>query len=117
MTAHAKLSASSSKRWLSCPASVPLSAGIIRTTSKFAAEGTAAHALGEYCLKNDFLDPYECIGFTAEQLGEDFADYVVDEDMAFYLRIYVNTIKNDHMFKFDGAAEIGVRNSGPLKAS
>ncbi len=115
MTAHAKLSASSSKRWLSCPASVPLSEGIIRTTSKFAAEGTAAHALGEYCLKNDFLDPYECIGFTAEQLGEDFADYVVDEDMAFYLRIYVDTIKNDHLISFGGEAEIGVETQVHLK--
>lgn len=115
MTAHAKLSASSSKRWLSCPASVPLSANIVRTTSKFAAEGTAAHALGEYCLKNDFLDPNECIGFTAEQLGDDFKGYTVDEDMAFYITIYVNTIKGDFFGKFAGEATVNVETQVHLK--
>ena len=115
MTAHAKLSASSSKRWLSCPASVPLSDGIKRTTSKFAAEGTAAHALGEYCLKNDFLDPHECIGFTAEQLGEDFGDYTVDTDMANHITLYVDTIKMDHMLNFDSDAEMGIETQVRLK--
>lgn len=115
MTAHAKLSASSSKRWLSCPASVPLSDGIIRTTSKYAAEGTAAHALGEHCLKYNFLDPHNCIGGTAEQLGEDFGNYVVDEDMANHIKIYVDIIQNDYMFKFDSDAEIGVETQVHLK--
>lgn len=115
MAAHAKLSASSSKRWLNCPASVPLSEHIERTTSKFAAEGTAAHALGEYCLKLDFLDPNECIGFTAEQLGPDFGKYVVDKEMADFVKIYVDTVKMDHLIKFEGECEVNVETQVHLK--
>jgi Protein of unknown function (DUF2800) len=54
MTAHAKLSPSSAKRWFSCPGSVRASAGIASEGSVFAAEGTAAHALAAYCLENGF---------------------------------------------------------------
>lgn len=116
MTAHAKLSASSSKRWLSCPASVPLSEHIPRKTSVYAEEGTAAHALGEYCLKNNFKDPHECIGYTSKQLGEDFGDYVVDEDMAYYVKIYVDTIKNDWLTVFKGEdVEMNVETQVHLK--
>jgi hypothetical protein len=48
--AHAKLSPSSSKQWLSCPGSIRASAGIPRHGSTYAAEGTAGHALAEQCL-------------------------------------------------------------------
>ena len=44
-TAHAKLSASSSSRWLQCPGSIRLSEGIEQTTSVYAEEGTLAHDL------------------------------------------------------------------------
>ena len=56
MTAHAKLSASSAARWLACPPSVKLSEGIPDKSSKFAAEGTLAHALAENLLQG-FLEP------------------------------------------------------------
>jgi hypothetical protein len=46
--AHAKLSPSSSKRWMECPGSVPLSEGMDQS-SVYAEEGTAAHMLAEYC--------------------------------------------------------------------
>ena len=48
---HAKLSPSSSDRWLECAGSlldVPEDVG-----SRYALEGTAAHALAEHCLKNE----------------------------------------------------------------
>ena len=51
--AHAKLSPSSSGRWLTCPASPLMEAGKPNTTNSFAAEGTAAHFLGEYCLRSE----------------------------------------------------------------
>lgn len=44
---HARLSPSASKRWLNCPASVRMGDTVPRTTSSYAEEGTAAHALGE----------------------------------------------------------------------
>jgi len=51
MTAHAKLSASGSGRWLNCPASVRLSEGIEETVSPHAIEGTVAHAVAEQLLR------------------------------------------------------------------
>ncbi|MEK4449908.1 DUF2800 domain-containing protein [Paenibacillus sp. FSL L8-0506] len=49
--AHAKLSASGSKRWLSCTPSAELESHFEETTSDFAEEGTAAHELSEIWLK------------------------------------------------------------------
>ena len=50
--AHAKLSPSSAYRWIACPGSIRLSAGIPDTSSVFAEEGTAAHELCELCLRD-----------------------------------------------------------------
>ena len=50
MTAHSKIGASSMSRWAACPGSVRLSAGIESRSSKYAEEGSAAHALAELCL-------------------------------------------------------------------
>ena len=51
--AHARLSPSSAKRWLTCPGSVSAIAAcpVQDTTSEAAAEGTAAHALAEILLR------------------------------------------------------------------
>lgn len=49
--AHAKLSASGSKRWLSCTPSAELESHFEESTSDFAEEGTAAHELSEIWLK------------------------------------------------------------------
>ena len=49
---HAKLSPSSSDRWLACPASIVRAPETEDEGSEAAHEGTAAHALGELCLKN-----------------------------------------------------------------
>ena len=44
---HARLSASGSKKWLNCPGSVRLEEKFTDSGSEYAAEGTAAHTLGE----------------------------------------------------------------------
>lgn len=44
---HAKLSASGAKKWLACPGSILLEAETADKPSAYAAEGTAAHSLGE----------------------------------------------------------------------
>lgn len=51
MRAHALLSASTAHRWLRCPPSARLEETFENTTSVFAEEGTAAHALAEYKLR------------------------------------------------------------------
>lgn len=53
MTSHAKLSASSSHRWLKCPGSIRLSEGVEQTTSKYAEEGTLAHDLAAKILLSE----------------------------------------------------------------
>ncbi|HAB7479985.1 TPA_asm: DUF2800 domain-containing protein [Listeria monocytogenes] len=50
---HAKLSASSAKRWLTCPGSIRMSEGFENKTSVFAEEGTAAHELSELKLQKE----------------------------------------------------------------
>jgi hypothetical protein len=51
MAAHAKLSASGSKRWLACPPSARLEENFADEKSGYAAEGSFAHSLGELELK------------------------------------------------------------------
>lgn len=47
---HAKLSASSSHRWLACPGSIEANANKVHTDNFYALEGTTAHGLLEVCL-------------------------------------------------------------------
>ena len=56
---HAKLSPSSSDRWMACPASIRLSEGMPNKSSAFAEEGTRAHTLAEQILTGEFIDPSE----------------------------------------------------------
>ena len=48
---HALLSASSAHRWLHCPPSAKLTAGVTEAPSESALQGTAAHALAEHKLR------------------------------------------------------------------
>ena len=66
---HAILSASSADRWLHCPPSARLNASLEESTSSdHAAEGTEAHALCEFRLK-------EALGFPADDLTGDMRFY------------------------------------------
>lgn len=53
MTAHAKLSASGAHRWMVCPASVALEAKLPESSTTFANEGSAAHAVAAAALTDD----------------------------------------------------------------
>lgn len=75
---HAVLGPSGWHTWSACPGSVPLSEGIPNTSSKYAREGTAAHALLEDCL-TDGTDPEDRIGQDYIVEGEAF---IVDQEMA-----------------------------------
>lgn len=53
--AHSKYSASAAKRWMNCPGSMVLSAGLVDSGSKYAAEGTLAHSAAEEILRTGVL--------------------------------------------------------------
>lgn len=55
MTAHAKLSPSGAHRWIPCPGSIVLEAGIPDTGSSYAREGTAAHELAAGHLQHGWV--------------------------------------------------------------
>lgn len=76
---HAKLSPSSSKRWMTCPGSVRLidQITVVDKTSKFASEGTAAHELHERCLKDGSMaDQY-----LGDIIVADSMEFIVDDEM------------------------------------
>ena len=83
---HAKLSASSSARWLACPPSALLNAKVADTASDFAKEGTCAHELAEYKI-NKFLghnvrDPTENLDFfdaEMEECTDSYLQYITEE--------------------------------------
>lgn len=83
--AHSEIGASSANRWLNCPTSVVLSRGIEDKTSSYAAEGTCAHEVSEYCFEND-VDAEACIGM-------EFEGHTVTEEMAAYVQFYLDKME------------------------
>lgn len=87
MSAHAKLSASGSKRWMSCPGSVKAEESIPDKSSVHAMYGTAAHELAEICLtKGHDTDRY--MGNRLPDSG-----YTVDHEMVVNTQVYVDFVR------------------------
>jgi hypothetical protein len=85
MAKHAVLSASSSDRWLHCPPSARLCENYEDKGSDYAAEGTDAHTLCEFRLKQalgiPMDDPIENLSWYNEEMEEcaqSYASYVVE---------------------------------------
>jgi hypothetical protein len=57
MSRHAACSPSSAAMWMACPASVTKTKDIVRPSSRYAREGTAAHAVAEMILGGDIFLP------------------------------------------------------------
>ena len=78
-TKHAVLSASSSERWLNCPPSARLCESYEDKGSDYAAEGTDAHALCEFRLKQALgmpaEDPIENLSWYNEEMEDCAAGY------------------------------------------
>lgn len=76
---HAVLSASSSERWLNCPPSARLCEAYEDKCSDYAAEGTDAHALCEFRLKQALGipadDPIENLSWYNEEMEDCAAGY------------------------------------------
>jgi hypothetical protein len=86
LPAHSKVGFSSRKRWAACPGSVKLSEGIPTTSSKYAEEGTAAHAIQQECLlENKRVTDMIGKAVAYEDHGEKKA-VVVTEEMAGHLQ-------------------------------
>lgn len=81
---HATLSASSAHRWLSAPPLPQLEKFFPKDASPMAAEGTAAHALGEYKLRRvlgqDSKRPVSDFqSDDMEAFTDDYCDYVMEQ--------------------------------------
>ena len=89
MAKHATLSASSSHRWLNCPPSARLCEAYEDKGSDYAVEGTDAHALCEYQLK-------QSLGIPAENPIENLSWYNTEmEDCAAGYAAYVMELLED----------------------
>lgn len=85
MRGHALLSASSSHRWIHCPPSVRLSENYENRNTEYALEGTEAHLLCEYKLKQllgiELEDPTDDLQYYSKKMeenAENYAEYVFE---------------------------------------
>lgn len=85
---HSPWGASSSHRWMNCPASIKRSEGIETKSSEFADEGTVAHELAEIVLRGKEV-PKDLL-LSQEDNGQDMI-----ENVQVYVD-YIDTILADH---------------------
>ncbi len=85
MSAHAACSPSSASMWLTCPASVTLTRDVVRPSSKYAREGTAAHAVAEMNIRGDI--------FLPDKITVEGDEYVVSPGMCRALNPYVTHVQ------------------------
>lgn len=86
---HSLWSPSGAKRWRTCPGSVVMNDGVPDTTSKYAAEGTAYHALSERALRGG----PPLAGRVGETIEADGFKFTVTEELADYAQEYVDRIR------------------------
>ena len=92
MSQHSKHSPSGAKTWINCPGSLKLSEGIEDTTSRYAQEGTAAHALAEKCLKENM----DADAYIAEIIiNDDGSKFEVTKEMAAAVQIYLDFVRRE----------------------
>ena len=90
---HAVLSASSSHRWMNCPPSVRLTEHMFDNGSVYAAEGSEAHALCEYKLRQalgqDAQNPLESPG------GLQYYDNAMEDAATGYVAFVVEELEEN----------------------
>lgn len=91
---HSKLGGSVTSRYFNCAGSVALSEGRANQETIHAAEGSAAHELGEMALRGKggirFMDATDWLG---ERVTVGNHVFVVDESMAEAVQVYVDAVK------------------------
>lgn len=92
MTAHSRFGGSSADRWLNCAGSTALIATIPpKGSSVYAAEGTLAHKVGEYCLRQGYRDANSFISASLP-LSEDDSGKVIGQDMVTAVNVYLDAV-------------------------
>lgn len=91
-TAHAKLSASGSSRWLNCPGSVKLEESLPDASSPYAVEGTLAHSAAELKLNMYFKKGIGPKKYKSQMDTLKASEYW-DKSMDDYTDVYVDHIK------------------------
>ena len=88
--AHAVLSASGAKKWLTCTLAPAMEKGLPDELSEFNREGTCAHAVGEFRLAG-WLDQFHLQDFTTESQVPDYDEFF-DEAFDDYVQEYVDFV-------------------------
>src|SRR4029079_1455898 len=86
MSAHAACSPSSAAMWLNCAASVTLTKDAVRPSSKYAREGTAAHAVAEMTLGGDI--------FLPDKINVEGDEVIVSPGMCRALNPYITHVES-----------------------
>lgn len=86
---HARLGASGWHTWSACPGSDVLGEGIVSKSSRYANEGTAAHALLEACLLQD----REAQEFIGEEIVVEGEIFTVDSEMVEAINASIEIVK------------------------
>lgn len=87
---HSEWSASGFERVMLCPGSKALCAGAARTTSSYAAEGTAAHEVLTMALKSG----KDAVAYLGRVIEADGFKFEVDEDMARHVQSCVDYVRD-----------------------
>jgi hypothetical protein len=88
MGAHARLSPSGTHKWMTCVAAPALEDGCPDTSSKFADEGTALHALSEMALVED----KRAEAFIGRKITAGTRTFEVDEEFAEAAQFYIDYV-------------------------
>lgn len=110
---HAKLSPSSAKRWINCPASVLLSKDVPGKTSAYAEAGRLAHSIAELKARKQFMAlSKRSYNSQLKKLQED-PQYTAEMDG--YTDLYVETLEQ-HAMSFSASPFIALETSVPIGA-
>lgn len=114
---HSLLAPSAAHRWMRCPGSLALTAGVEDKTSSFAAEGTVAHLIADKVLSGAF-DDETVLTLVGETIEADGFKIKVTKDMIEHVLDFVRlareyaeggTLMSDQ--KVDFSAVVGFENS------
>lgn len=95
---HALLSASSAARWMNCPGSARLTAGMPESTSEYAEAGRLAHAIGELKLRKRLVTGSGIGAKKFKTAMEKFqADALYDPEMEHTTDAYVEYVEQLYM--------------------